>query len=130
MPPHVVVVDDEPDIREVVTLILADGGFRVTPCASPEAARTVLSSQGVDLVVTDQRLGNTTDTGLDLVRYTRDHLPPTVGIILLTALQHPPESEQPIWLRSVGARVVAKPFDMDQLQELARQLTGWQGASS
>jgi DNA-binding response OmpR family regulator len=130
MPPHVVVVDDEPDIREVIALIFADTGFRVTPVASPEAARTVLSTEGADLLVTDQRLGSASDSGLDLVRFARKHLPPTVGIILLTALQHPPESEQAAWLRSVGAQVVAKPFDMDQLQELARQLTGWQGESS
>ena len=129
MHPHVVVVDDEPDIREVLALIFAETGFRVTPVASPEAARSVLSTEGADLLVTDQRLGSASDTGLDLVRFTREHLPPTVGIILLTALQHPPESEQAVWLQSVGARVVAKPFDMDQLQELARQLTGWLGTS-
>ncbi|WP_440996762.1 sigma-54-dependent transcriptional regulator [Arhodomonas sp. SL1] len=49
----VLVVDDEPDIRELVREILADEGYRVTTAASAAEARAALAEQRPDLALLD-----------------------------------------------------------------------------
>lgn len=51
--PHILVVDDEPDIRQLVSEILADEGYRVSTADNGETARSVFSHQAPDLVLLD-----------------------------------------------------------------------------
>ena len=53
--PHILVVDDHRDIRELLGRYLAQHGFRVSPADSAAAARRVLKSAAVDLVVHQTR---------------------------------------------------------------------------
>lgn len=50
---HILVVDDEPDIRELVRDILEDEGHRVSVAENGEAARTLFARQTPDLVLLD-----------------------------------------------------------------------------
>lgn len=50
---HILVVDDEPDIRQLVSEILEDEGYRVTVAEDGEAARTAFARQTPDLVLLD-----------------------------------------------------------------------------
>ena len=50
---HVLVVDDEPDIRELVKDILEDEGYRVTPVADGKGARDALRAGRPDLILLD-----------------------------------------------------------------------------
>ncbi|MEJ8569557.1 sigma-54-dependent transcriptional regulator [Elongatibacter sediminis] len=50
---HILVVDDEPDIRELVSEILADEGYRVSTADNGENARTVFGQNTPDLVLLD-----------------------------------------------------------------------------
>ena len=49
----ILVVDDEPDLRETMTDYLSGCGYQVVPAASAEAALDVLERSAVDLVLTD-----------------------------------------------------------------------------
>jgi len=51
--PHILVVDDEPDIRDLVREILEDEGYRVSLAENGEAARTAYARQPPDLVLLD-----------------------------------------------------------------------------
>ncbi len=50
---HILVVDDEPDIRELVQEILEDEGYRVSTAENGEAARTCFARETPDLVLLD-----------------------------------------------------------------------------
>lgn len=52
-PAHILVVDDEPDIRELVSEILQDEGYRITVAENGEAARSAYARQTPDLVLLD-----------------------------------------------------------------------------
>jgi DNA-binding NtrC family response regulator len=52
-PAHILVVDDEPDIRELVSEILQDEGYRVTVAENGEAARAAFARGAPDLVLLD-----------------------------------------------------------------------------
>ena len=62
---RVLVVDDEPRVREVVVAYLERDGFRVTDVASVEAARAQLDGLDPDLVILDVMLP--AESGLDLL---------------------------------------------------------------
>ena len=51
--PHVLVVDDHRDIRELLSRYLAQHGFRVSAAEDAAAARRILKSAAIDLVVLD-----------------------------------------------------------------------------
>jgi two-component system phosphate regulon response regulator PhoB len=83
-PARVLVVDDDPDIREVVTAMLEAVGLRVLQSESAEDALTRVQSEVVDLLVLDWNLPRM--TGLDLCRIIRrqpglSHVP----VLFLTA---------------------------------------------
>jgi DNA-binding NtrC family response regulator len=50
---HILIVDDEPDIRELIRDILEDEGYRVTMARDGEAARAAWSAEKPDLVLLD-----------------------------------------------------------------------------
>ena len=80
---HILVVDDDPDIVELVSLKLRAGGHEVTVAGSGEAARDVLASRrDVDLAVVDHMMPGL--TGVDLVRALRAE-GSQLRILMLTA---------------------------------------------
>jgi DNA-binding NtrC family response regulator len=121
-----VLVDDDADILAVLDIIFREDGFRTTPCLSSESAVAALRSEPADLLVTDLRLAG--DDGLSLIWFATS-LQSSTKIILLTAARMSAYDAALPLLQSVGAEVVNKPFDIDYLVGVARQVTGWHGAS-
>jgi CheY-like chemotaxis protein len=72
---HVLVVEDEPRIRQLVVAVLSDAGYRVTSAGDAEAAcrRLADPTLPVDLVVTDVVLP--VGDGLAVARYARERWP-------------------------------------------------------
>ncbi|HEX72682.1 MAG TPA: response regulator, partial [Candidatus Hydrogenedentes bacterium] len=50
---HVLVVDDEPGVREVLEIILQNAGYAVSTAGGVEEACALLETQPVDVVITD-----------------------------------------------------------------------------
>ncbi|KKL25575.1 hypothetical protein LCGC14_2403910, partial [marine sediment metagenome] len=69
-PGRVLIVDDEPDICEALTLALAAEGLAVTSAGSGAEARESARNDRPDLLVTDMMLPDC--TGLELIRTLRD----------------------------------------------------------
>jgi len=68
---HILVVDDEPDLRTLYELTLLRDGFRVTTAASLSSALHALGQQAFDLIITDMRLPD--GLGLNLIRHIKAH---------------------------------------------------------
>lgn len=79
---HILVVDDDRRLRELLRRYLADSGFRVTTAESAEDARAKLGSLAFDLIVLDVMMPG--EDGLSLTRDLR--LTSPVPILLLTAM--------------------------------------------
>ena len=80
---HILVVDDDPDIRELVTLKLQASGHTTVDADSAETARDVLGSDvDVELAVIDHMMPGM--TGVDLIRLLRSE-GSTLPMIMLTA---------------------------------------------
>jgi CheY-like chemotaxis protein len=71
---HILVVDDEPEIRELFSRILKKGGtYSVTAVDSGDAAKKVLQSQHVDLMVLDLNMPR--PDGLEVLKSVRAEMP-------------------------------------------------------
>ena len=110
--PHkqrILVVDDEPNIREVVGLYLKREGFEVDVAADGEEALTIIERAPPDLVVLDlmmPKLG-----GLEMTRILRDSL--DIPIIMLTAKS---QEDDKIYGLEMGADdYLTKPFSPREL---------------
>ena len=107
---HILYVDDEPDIREVVTLSLSLGDkFRVTAAASGVAALSLLE-QGLrpDAIMLDVMMPDLDGPGT-LSRIRAQPNWEAIPVIFITARALQAEKTQ---LMALGARgILTKPFD-------------------
>ncbi len=110
----VLVVDDEPTIREVVVSYLEREGFSTLEAADGNRARELLESDPPDLVVLDVMLPGT--DGLELCRWirSRSRLP----VIMLTARGE--ESDRIVGLELGADDYVTKPFSPRELAARVR----------
>lgn len=107
--PHLLVVDDDQRIRELLSRYLSDHGYRVTTASSATDARAKLEGLTFDLLVLDIMMPG--ENGLDLARSIRDGS--NVPILLLTARA---ETEDRITGLETGVDdYITKPFDPREL---------------
>ena len=110
----VLVVDDDPTIRDVVVRYLDRAGFEATHAADGEHARQLLREQPPDLVVLDVMLPEV--DGLELCRWIRHQsATPELPVILLTARGE--ESDRIVGLGLGADDYVVKPFSPRELVE-------------
>jgi two-component system phosphate regulon response regulator OmpR len=107
--PHILLVDDDRRIRDLLSRFLATEGYRVTTAGSASDARARLAGLHFDLLILDVMMPG--ETGFDLARFIRQSS--TVPIVMLTA-RH--EAEARIEGLQIGADdYVAKPFEPREL---------------
>ena len=68
----ILLVDDEPSILMTLEMVLEAEGFEVRTASSGTAAKTVLSQDAFDVVLTDLSLENS-NSGYDVVRVAKQH---------------------------------------------------------
>ncbi len=110
----VLVVDDEPIVREVVAAYLRHEGYSTLEAGDGDTARHLLEAEAPDLVVLDLMLPGV--DGLDLCRWirARSDLP----VIMLTALGD--EADRIVGLELGADDYVAKPFSPRELAARVR----------
>ncbi len=107
--PHLLLVDDDRRIRDLLSRFLAGEGYRVTTAMSAGDARAKMLGLHFDLLILDVMMPG--ETGFDLARFIRTSS--AVPIIMLTA-RH--EAESRIEGLQIGADdYVAKPFEPREL---------------
>jgi two-component system OmpR family response regulator len=107
--PHVAVVDDHKDIRELVGRYLGEHGFRVSVAESAASFRHVLERSALDLVVLDIMMPG--EDGLSLCRQLRATT--ALPIIMLTAVAE--DTDRIIGLEMGADDYLTKPFNPREL---------------
>jgi two-component system, OmpR family, response regulator len=108
--PHLLVVDDDREIRDLLTTLLSRRGYKVITAREEHDMRHVIASSNVDLIILDLMLPG--KDGLALCRELR--ATKSIPIIMLTARGDPTD-------RIVGLEIGAddylpKPFDVRELE--------------
>ncbi|CCD99898.1 response regulator transcription factor [Bradyrhizobium sp. STM 3809] len=107
--PHLLLVDDDRRIRDLLSRFLRGEGYRVTTAASASDARAKLTGLHFDLLILDVMMPG--ESGFDLARSIRTQS--SVPIVMLTARSEP---ESRIEGLQLGADdYVAKPFEPREL---------------
>jgi two-component system OmpR family response regulator len=107
--PHLLLVDDDPEIRRLLSRALERGGFRVAVAADGRAMAERLAALPIDLVLLDRMLPG--EDGLSLCRRLRAERGPPV--ILLTAMAE--EHQRVTGLEDGADDYVTKPFSTREL---------------
>jgi len=111
--PVVLVVDDEPDLLELVSLTLGRMSLRTRTAPDLDGARRLLKAERFDLCLTDMRLPD--GDGLDLVAWIQEHRA-SVPVAVITAHGN---VESAVRALKLGAfDFVSKPLDLGILRKL------------
>ncbi len=108
--PHILVVDDDREIRTLLGRYLDGQGFRVSVAADRRECEQKLGAGQFDLVVLDVMLPD--GSGLDICRSLRDRKP-HIPVILLTALKE--DVDRIIGLELGADDYLGKPFNPREL---------------
>lgn len=107
--PHILIVDDHREIRELVGRALTKEGFRVSAAADGKAMRKVLADSRIDLILLDLMLPG--ENGLALCRELR--MQSNIPIIMVTAKGE--EVDKVIGLELGADDYLPKPFGTREL---------------
>jgi len=114
----VVLVEDEAQQRDILTMLLETEGYQVTAVESAEKALVVLQGKNAKMVITDVKLPDMDGfTLFDRVRANPGF--GDVPFIFITGYNNPKTIER---VKSLGAAgYVTKPYDLEKLVELVKQ---------
>lgn len=121
---NILIVDDEPDIQELLRAYLRDAGYRTAVAGDGVEALSLFAQQTFDLILLDLMLPKI--DGFGVCELIRQQSP--VPILMLTALDG--EQEQ---LRGFGLNIddyVTKPFSMPVLLEKLRVILRRSGSAA
>jgi two-component system, OmpR family, response regulator len=107
--PHILVVDDDPTIRELVVEYLGNNDMRASAAASGREMFERFDAEAIDLVLLDLKLPG--EDGLQLARSLRERA--TVPIVLLTGRSE--EADRVMGLELGADDYVTKPFSPREL---------------
>jgi two-component system, NtrC family, response regulator PilR len=111
----ILVIDDEPSMRELLGIMLRKEGFIVETAESRATAAVMLTRGPVDMVITDVKLPD--GDGIEILRHLRAASPETV-VVVMTAYG---STEMAIAALKLGAQdYLIKPFDIEELKIVVR----------
>jgi two-component system response regulator PilR (NtrC family) len=111
--PTILVVDDEPNIIEVLEMVLQDEGMEVLKSSSGREALRLMREKKVDVVISDIRMPDF--SGVELLREAKQLSPDTI-FIMITAFA---STETAIEALQHGAYdYITKPFRMEELRDI------------
>jgi two-component system, OmpR family, phosphate regulon response regulator OmpR len=108
-PNHIIVVDDEPEICEMLADYLGHAGFKVSTAENGAVMRRLLEDQAADLVILDINMPG--EDGLSLARFLRANT--KIGIVMLTAAGE--VVDRIVGLEMGADDYLPKPVDMREL---------------
>jgi DNA-binding NtrC family response regulator len=115
--PHILVVDDEPNVLVTYRLILQQQGYEVNAAISSEEARNTLQKGGVDLLLCDLSLEKQ-QSGFDVIQFGRQ-VDPGLQAVLLTGYASVEANDR---AERENIPVLFKPIDIQQLLTVIAEL--------
>jgi DNA-binding NtrC family response regulator len=118
--PHLLVVDDEPDMCWALENILCTVGYTVTTATSGTEALELLAREPYAAAFVDAKLADV--DGLELAALIRQRSPHT-AVVLISGYFYGEDSAITEGLdRNLFAGFVAKPFDLNEIRLMARRV--------
>jgi two-component system response regulator PilR (NtrC family) len=114
--PRILVVDDEPSMRDMLRIVLRRDGFDVVVAEDGRQALGVLERERVDLLLSDIRMADI--NGVDVLRAAKQANPEVVAF-MMTAFASTETAVEAMRLGAVD--YFTKPFSMDELRLKVRQ---------
>jgi DNA-binding response OmpR family regulator len=108
-PQHLLVVDDDPIICDLLDRYLSAEGFLVSTAQDGETMRRIIASEPIELVILDLVMPG--EDGLTLTRYLHEHS--NVSVVILTAKAE--TVDRIVGLEMGADDYVVKPFDLREL---------------
>lgn len=107
---NLLIVEDDPEMRDLLRKVLEKEGFQVSVSENGQQAAVSLSRNPIDLVVTDMLMPD--DGGLELLRTIRE-TQPTLPVIIITAFGDWRSYSRALELGA--AAFISKPLKMAEL---------------
>ncbi len=123
--PHALIVDDEPDIRELLALTLSRMDIRSSEAETVAQARKLLKQHEFDLCLTDMRLPD--GNGIELIRHIQHHHP-ELPVAMISA-----HGNMDIAIEALKAGAfdfLNKPVELQDLRELVNSALRLKGSAS
>jgi two-component system, NtrC family, response regulator PilR len=112
---RLLVVDDEPAMRELLEIVLSKEGYQVRTASTGEEGFKVYRTAEPDLVLTDVKMPGM--SGLDLIREIHS-VDPAVPIIAITAYSSAEDAARAV--REGAYDYISKPFEIEDLRIIIR----------
>jgi two-component system, OmpR family, response regulator len=106
---HILVTDDDPQIRALLKEYLAENGLRVSLASSGGEMSRILNDETIDLIVLDLRLAG--EDGMAIARSVRDQS--SIPIVMLTGVRD--EADRIMGLETGADDYLTKPFSPREL---------------
>ena len=107
--PHILVLDDDPQIRALLEEYLAENGLRVSAASNGKQMLQILADEAIDLVVLDLRLAG--EDGMAITRSLREQS--ALPIVMLTGVRD--EADRVMGLELGADDYLTKPFSPREL---------------
>jgi DNA-binding NtrC family response regulator len=114
--PHILIVDDEPNVRRVLGTLLEQADLSTTPAEDGEQALALVRAQDPDLVITDLKMPGM--DGMALLGHLQ-HSFPEIPVIMLTA--HGTVANAVEAMKRGAHDFITKPFQRDDVLELVKK---------
>jgi two-component system response regulator PilR (NtrC family) len=121
----VLIVDDEPDIRELLDITLSRMGLQTHSAATLGEAKEMITQVKPDLCLTDMRLPD--GNGISLVEYIQEEFP-HIPVAMITA--HGSVETAISALKAGAFDFVSKPIELDNLRKLVSSALQMEGDTS
>lgn len=109
----ILIVDDELNMRLVLTAMLKKEGYEIASAADGNEALSILKSGPIDVVITDLKMPNV--DGMELLNHMNDKHP-AIPVIIITA--HGTVATAVEALKKGALDYITKPFDLDELKNV------------
>ena len=121
-PPRILVIDDDPGVREYLEAALSGWGYRVSAVAAAEQALHQLDEMPPDLIVLDLLMPGM--NGIEALHRFKQRLP-DVPVVMVSG--YGPAREIAECMRLGASDFLRKPFDEDRLRLALRTALGVRG---
>ena len=118
--PRILIVDDEPEIREELAEYLAGKGYRVIVAGDGPEALAKFQAEPCDLVITDMKMPG--KSGADLIKEVRESVSPDMKFIVMTG-----HGGATVGMNGVDIKAypfLRKPLDISELIESVKTVLG------
>jgi two-component system alkaline phosphatase synthesis response regulator PhoP len=123
----ILIAEDEPDIRDLITFTLRFAGYEVVAVTNGEDAVTLAKQEMPDLILLDVRMPRKTGYEACLL-IKADPLTADIPVLFLSAKGQ--ESEIQTGLNAGATEYLLKPFAPDQLTLRIQEVLAWKGKNS